>query len=96
MANETRIDATVTTANGNQFVEQSIARIWFEAKRDTFFWKKEREKKKNKNSVNNPEPSSTEQQALQASNDETENTRTLFNREEVKEHGPSQSINTYL
>lgn len=56
MANETRIDATVTTANGNQFVEQSIARIWFEAKRDTFFWKKERERKKNKNSVNNPEP----------------------------------------
>lgn len=46
MANETRIDATVTTANGNQFVEQSIARIWFEAKRDTFFWKKERERKK--------------------------------------------------
>lgn len=46
MANETRIDDTVTTANGNQFVEQSIARIRFEAKRDTFFWKKEREKKK--------------------------------------------------
>lgn len=46
MANETRIDATVTTANGNQFVEQSIARIWFEAKRDTFFWKKEREREK--------------------------------------------------